>query len=414
MTAIPPLQDLDDRSFDPFFADEMVIGDFDDPYPLIHNLMGKGSVHEVNYPTLFACGTDPTLTPFPHYTVTGYDAVVEVLRTPEVFTQQALAKNLGISFGASVSTMDGAQHARFRRIFQKAFLPQYVALWGEKLVDPVVSRLLDPIVARGHGDLIQEFTLHFPFQVIFSMMQLPESDMALFHKLAVAQTSFVASVENAVDASNKLGAYIADLVVERRRKPGEDIVSVMSQVEIDGDRLPDEVIISFFRQLLNAGGDTTYRGTSVLLTGLLTNPEQFAAAREDAKLIPRAIEEGLRWNPPVSLTFRWTARDTVLAGVEIPGGAVIDVSIGSANRDPAHFPDPDRYDIFRANSERHLAFAQGPHLCIGQHLGRLEMGRALKAVVARMPNARLDPAMPPPAIRGIWLRVPKHLHIRCD
>ena len=78
MTAIPPLQDLDDRSFNPFFADEMVIGDFDDPYPLIHNLMGKGSVHEVNYPTLFACGTDPTLTPFPHYTVTGYDAVVEV------------------------------------------------------------------------------------------------------------------------------------------------------------------------------------------------------------------------------------------------------------------------------------------------------------------------------------------------
>ena len=392
----------------------MIIGDVDDPYPRIHELMKTGSVHEVNYPDLFSVGVDPTLAPYKHFTVFGYNAISEILSHPEIFTQEAFRHNLGRSFGRSITTMDPPEHTQYRKIFQKAFLPQNVAKWGEKLVDPVVRKLTDPLIARGYGDLIQEFTIHYPFQVVFGMMALPKEDQVTFHKLATAQSVFPVSVEISVEAGRKLGAYLQDLLALRRAEPGDDIVSALAVAEADGERLPDEVVVSFFRQLLAAGGDTTYRGTSVLLTGLLTNPDQLAAVMADHDLIPQAIEEALRWNSPVAHGFRWVAKDTVLDGVAMPAGSVIDMILGSANRDPERFPDPDKFDIFRPHPAKHIAFASGPHICIGQHLARLEMKRALTSILERMPRLRLDPDMSPPRIKGITLRVPKHLYVRCD
>ena len=123
-----------------------------------------------------------------------------------------------------------------------------------------------------------------------------------------------------------------------------------SRAEVDGERLPEEVVISFLRQLVNAGGDTTYRGTSVLLTGLLQNPDQLEAVRKDRSLIPQAIEEALRWDGPVLVQTRMAAQDVTLGGVHIPAGSVLDVVAGAANRDPAKFPDP--------GSIRHLPTAR--------------------------------------------------------
>ena len=165
---------------------------------------------------------------------------------------------------------------------------------------------------------------------------------------------------------------------------------------------------------MNAGGDTTFRGTSVLLTGLLTHPDQLKAVTQDRSLIPAAIDEALRWEGPVTATTRYVSRDTELEGVPLKEGTYLNVVLGSANRDPAKFDNPDAFDIFRKNKVRHIAFASGPHLCIGQHLARVEMTRALNAILDRLPNLRLNPDKPPPDIIGHLLRYPHHLWVKFD
>ena len=414
MNAVTRLVDFDDRDFDPFIADELMFGACLDPYPKLATLRAKGSVHHLTYREYMGEPADHTQGHLDHYTVVGYDEVQRCLNEPETFSNEAYKLNLGISFGRSVSTMDPPEHGRYRKIFQKAFLPQTVAKGGESVVDPVVQGLMAKFRNRGAADLVQEFTLHYPFQIVYKQLALPAEEAPIFHKLAIAQTLVSVDVPHGTEASRKLGDYFRVLVAERLKNPGEDLVSVLAQAEVDGERLPEEIMISFLRQLVNAGGDTTYRGTSVLLTGLLRNPDQLEAVRKDRSLVPQAIEEALRWDGPVLVQTRTAAKDVELGGVKIPKGAVLDVAAGAANRDPARFPDPDKFDIFRKPQHRHFAFAYGPHVCIGQHLARVEMTRALNAILDNLHHLRLDPDRPAPEIRGIMMRVPKHLYVRFD
>jgi cytochrome P450 len=191
-------------------------------------------------------------------------------------------------------------------------------------------------------------------------------------------------------------------------------VTHLANVKVDDEKLPDDVIVSFFRQLLNAAGDTTYRGTTNILTGLLTNPAQLDAVRADPELIPKAIDEGLRWEDPSMTIARQVAHDVELGGVMLPAGSVVDVVIGSANRDAGKFKDPDCFDMFRERVPRPFPFGTGPHVCIGQHLAKVEMVKALAALFERLPNLRLDPGKPVPQITGFHLRTAAHLHVLFD
>jgi len=260
--------------------------------------------------------------------------------------------------------------------------------------------------------LIAEFSQTYPFEVIYRQLLLPEEDGPIFHRLAVAQN--MTTTEQSREASRKLGAYFTALIAERRRNPGDDLASALITATVDGESLPDDITISFLRQLINAAGDTTFRGTSVFLTGLLQNPDQLAALQADRGLMPQAIEEGLRWESPVSYTVRQTTRDTVLDGVKIKAGSRIYPVIGSANRDETVFKDPERFDILRKRTTRNVVFALGPHICLGQHLARLEITRAVSAILDKMRNIRLDPGQPPPLIRGSMLRYPKHLYVQFE
>ena len=413
MNEISRIVDFDDASFNPFISDEVAFGDIEDPYSVLADLRAqKGAVIEGDYRNLFSPYPDLTLQDFQHYIVLGYDEVLQVLNDAETFTNKAFQFNLGKSFGRSISTMDAPEHQRYRRIFQKAFLPQVVAQWGETLVDPVVDRLLSRFELRGHADLVQEFTLYYPFHIIYQQLGLPEADIATFHKLAIAQSIIAIDYEHGVEAGRKLGDYFRGMLAERRLNPGNDLVSLLAQSEVEGETLPEEILVSFLRQLINAGGDTTYRATSNLLVGLLSNPEQLDAVRNDRSLVPAAIEEALRWEGPVGMTWRMCAKDTELGGVKIPAGSVIDLVQGAASRDPAKFPAANNFDIHRSRAVRHFGFAGGPHICIGQHLARVEMTRALNALLDRLPNLRLDPQQPAPQIRGFMMRVPKHIHVR--
>jgi cytochrome P450 len=236
--------------------------------------------------------------------------------------------------------------------------------------------------------------------------------VGVFQRLAIGQTDYV-NGDKAIEAGEKLGVYFRELVAVRRKVPGDDLISLLALTEVDGDYLPEDVLISFLRQLMNAAGDTTYRATSVLLTALLENPDQFEAIRADRGLIPQAIEEALRWDGPVAVALRMAARDMVLGGVVIPAGSLLDVVSGAANRDPAVWDEPDRFDIFRAKKP-HFSFARGPHMCVGMHLARAEMTRALNAILDNMGGLRFDPEKPPAQIRGCMMRVPRELHVVFD
>jgi len=412
MTAISRIEDFDDPAYDPFVSDEAAFGDCADPYPQLARWREQAPVQAFDYRSAMGLYPDVTMADLPAYLVLGYDAVEKIFLDPATYSNTVYARNLGISFGRSVSTMDAPEHPRYRKIFQKAFLPNVVSKWGDLLVDPVVASLMDGFVGRGRADLVREFTHHYPFQVIYRQLDLPPEDVKVFHKLAIAQTVTMYDVPHGTEASRKLGVYFKALLDERRRHPGDDLVSLLATAEVDGECLPDDILISFLRQLVNAGGDTTYRATSVLLTGLLTNTEQLAAVRADRSLIPQAIEEALRWDGPVLIATRTPKVDTELGGVLLPAGACLSVASGSANRDPSRFENPDRFDIFRDRRHRHFAFAFGPHVCIGQHLARVEMTRALNAILDRLPDVRLDPDLPPPQIQGTMMRVPKHIHVR--
>jgi cytochrome P450 len=415
MAALPKIQNFDDPTYDPFAAFDGSHGlEIGDAYERIRALQREALVHPAEYRVLFGLPPDVTTADMQHYTVFGYDLAQEVYSKPEIYSNKIFERMLGPGFGRTVTTMDAPEHTQFRRIFQRAFMPNVVAQWSETFVQPVVDDLLRPIIGKGRADLVADFTSLFPFHIIYRQLGLPPEDVRVFHGLAVALTVAGVDVAKATEAGAKLGAYYEQLTELRYAEPGTDLVSALTQVEVDGERLPKDVLVSFLRQLINAAGDTTYRGTSNLLTGLLTHPDQLEALRKDRSLMPAAIEEGLRWEGPVMIGFRMTTCDTTLGGVSIPAGAGIHVVNGSASRDPSRYENPDEFNIFRKAGTRHMTFAYGVHVCIGQHLARLEMNRALNALLDHLPNLRLDPDMPPPRISGSNMRHPPHIHVRFD
>jgi cytochrome P450 len=413
MSPIARIADFADADFDPFATFESAVHSDSqvDPYDRLDELRRDAAVFALDYRELLGSATDATLRGLPKYMVLGSPQIQQVLESPDTYSNRIFERNIGQCFGRSLSVMDAPEHTRYRRIFQKVFLPAVVAKWGETLVDPVVSELLQRLIPAGRADLVGDFTKHYPFQVIYRQLDLPRDDIGIFHKLAVGLTCIVVDVAHGVEASEKLGAYYDLLLQERRAGNGEDLVSLLGRVEIEGQQLPDDVLVSFLRQLINAAGDTTYRATSSLLVGLLTHPEQLERVRKDRSLVPAAIEEALRWEPPVTVCPRLTTRATVLGEVEIPAGCEVDAMTGAYNRDPLRYDNPNRFDITR-KAQRHLAFAFGPHVCIGQHLARVEMSRALNAILDRLPNLRLDPDYPPPRILGVNMRAPQSLHVR--
>jgi len=280
------------------------------------------------------------------------------------------------------------------------------------MVPSIIARHIDPFVERGRADLVKEFALLFPFTFIMELMGLPEQDRAVFQKLAFGQIFITFDPGHGMEAVNKLKDYLTELVHLRREQPigDNDFIHTLATAEIDGERLPDDVVIAFFRQLMTAGGDTSYHGFSNLLAGLLTHADQLEALRRDRKLVPQAIDEGLRWDGPNLFISRTPAREVTMAGVKMQPGDILDVVISSANRDETQYPDPDRFNIFRDN-RRHVAFGLGPHVCIGQHLARMEMTIALNGLLDRLPGLRLDPEAPPPVIRGFTLRAPDSLPV---
>jgi cytochrome P450 len=383
-----------------------------DPYPDFAELRHRGAVHVMDMRKMFGLGDDvelPENLP-PSYSVVSCEAVTNVLRDGATFSSSGYAAFMGVVMGHSILEMDEPEHHQYRGLVQQAFTRKAMERWEAELVRPIVDRYVDAFVDRGRADLVRELTFPFPVQVIAGMLGLPAEDLPQFHAKAVAMINVSADWETGLAASQWLHDYFAGILTERREAPGDDVISVLAQAELDGHTLDDEDIFAFLRLLLPAGAETTYRSSSNLLFGLLTHPDQLKALQEDRGLMPQAIEEGLRWEPPLTGISRVATRDVEIDGVTIPAGSMVHVNIGSANHDETRYDRPDEFDIFR-DPKQHMAFAFGPHMCLGMHLARMETTVALNALFDRLPDLRLDPDASDVHITGLTFRAPRSLPV---
>jgi cytochrome P450 len=347
------------------------------------------------------------------YSVFSYDAVSAVLKDGETFSSSGYAQSMGLVMGHSILEMDEPEHHRYRSLVQQAFTRKAMEQWEAELVSPIVHARIDEFAGEGRADLVRELFWPFPVQVIAGMLGLGAEELPQFHRKAVELISIGADIERGLTASQWLYDYFQAIIEQRRAEPRGDVISVLVGAELDGQRLTDEEIIAFLRLLLPAGAETTYRSSSNLMFGLLSNPDQLAALRDDRGLMPQAIEEGLRWEPPLTGIGRTAMHDVEIEGVVIPKGSPVMVCMGGANRDPSKWDRPDDFDMFR-DPKQHMAFAFGPHMCLGIHLARMETTVAINAVLDRLPNVRLDPSADDVHISGLGFRAPNALPVRFD
>jgi cytochrome P450 len=349
----------------------------------------------------------------PIFVALTHDAVAEILRDAQRFSSTGYARTMGLVMGHTILEMDPPEHGRYRGLIQQAFTRRALERWERELVRPIVERHVAAIAGRGRADLVREVTLPFPVAVIAGMIGVAERELADFHRWAVELIQIAVDPARGLAASQSLRELFARLLAERRARPSDDLVGVLARAELDGVRLDDDAIYAFLRLLAPAGAETTYRSSSNLLCGLLTHPGQLDALRHDRSLLGDAIEEGLRWESPITAIQRTSTRDTDVQGVHIPVGSLVVVSLGAANRDPDRYERPDEFDLFRP-LKAHLSFAFGPHRCLGMHLARIETRALLESVLDRLPRLRLDPDAKPPAITGLGFRSPPELRVVFD
>ena len=403
-----------DGTRDPFeeFNRRTGAGVVEDPYPLLAMARAKGPLLKENLEAeLLSAEVDPGVTMAPEvFTAFSYDAVQTVLRDGETFSSAGYADVMGAVMGHTILEMDEPEHHTYRGLVQQAFSRKAMERWEVEAVGPIVDECIDAFVDRGEADLVRELTLPFPVNVIARLLGLPRADLPQFHRWAIELISVSFDWDRGTRASAQLRDYFAGVLAERRAHPADDLMSSLAAVELDGQHLTDEEIFAFLRLLLPAGAETTYRSSSNLLFGLLTHPDQFDALRADRALMPQAIEEGLRWEPPLTTIVRTATRDTVVDGVEVPAQAIVIVNMGSANHDEKYWERSEEFDIHR-EQRQHLAFAFGPHMCLGMHLARMETRVLFERIFARLPNLRLDPAAETPHITGMTFRAPTALPV---
>jgi cytochrome P450 len=403
-----------DEEYDPFedFNRSAGIGVVENPYPIFAMARAKspllredlGDLSGIEGGMMMAGGLPDV------YTAFGFDVVQAVLRDGDTFSSSGYADVIGAVMGHSILEMDEPEHHTYRALVQQAFSRKAMDTWEVELVRSVVDEHIDAFIDGGQADLVRELTFPFPVVVIARLLGLPREDLTRFHRLAVELISVAFDMDRGLNASAALHEYFSGIIAERRAHPENDVISVLVKAELEGQRLTDEEIIAFLRLLLPAGAETTYRSSSNLLFGLLTNTDQLDALRADRALMPQAIEEGLRWEPPLLTIMRTATRDTVVEGHEITAGATIVINMGSANHDEKYWENAEDFDMFRP-ARQHLAFAFGPHMCLGLHLARMETRVVVGRLLDRLPELRLDPEAEPPYITGMTFRAPNALPV---
>jgi cytochrome P450 len=300
---------------------------------------------------------------------------------------------------------DGGDHKRLRRLVSKAFTPRMIERLRPRIQE-IADDLLDPVVGDGEMELVSTFAFPLPITVIAELLGVPAADRDQFRVWSDAfVTPAFTSEEQArfMESMAQFVAYLHALFEARRDEPGDDLISALVAVEDGGDTLSEQELTSMASLLIVAGHETTVSLIGNAMVALLTHPEQRALIEGDPSLLPRAVEELIRYDGPVERTLnRWAAEDVELGGQTIRRGESVIVILGAADHDAERFEAPDSLDLTAERDARHLGFGRGSHFCLGAPLARLEAEIALETLFRRLPGLRL--AISPDELR--WRPVP--------
>lgn len=374
----------------PFFGADFVAN----PFPLFAQLRSAGAVVAVPLP--FGPGPEARSV----WMVTQLDEAVQVLKNRR-FTvdpstilgedgQPSQSRGLGGLLGQSMIAVDEPDHRRLRSLVSKAFTPKYIQSLRPG-IQKIADELLDRVQDQGQMDLVNDYAFPLPINVISQMLGVPSEGQELIREWSEL---FSGGGAGSQDKSHLLitqtfADYLLQLIAEKRMHPQDDLISQLVQIEDGGDKLSEDELISMMALLIFAGHETTSNliGNGTLM--LFDYPDQLQRLISDPTLVPAAVEEFLRYNGPVlSPAPRYATEDVELAGQLIHKGDMLLTVLGAANRDESQFTQPEELDIARSLN-RHVAFGQGIHVCLGAPLARLEGDIAFTTLLQRLPKLRL-------------------------
>ncbi len=313
----------------------------------------------------------------------------------------------------SMIAMDPPAHARYRRLVSGGFTPREVRK-HEPRAREIVREILDRVAPKGGCDFVVDVAAELPLRIIGEFLGVPAEDAyRLFHwsnkLIGNEDPEYGTTPEDARGAAIEMFVYANVLAEDRRARPREDLISAMLHGQVDGERLSLPEFDSFFLLLAIAGNETTRNLISHGMLLLLEHPEARDRLLREPALVPSAVEEMLRYRPPVRYFRRTATRDTKIRGVRIRKGEKVTLWYASANRDEEVFPDPDRFDVTRAPND-HLAFGVGEHFCLGAHLARLEIRVMFDELLRRLPDVEL--AGPVSWLRSHFIDGVKHMPVK--
>jgi cytochrome P450 len=369
-----------------------------DPYPLLARVRSEAPVAR--------------LARFGWWAISRYADVAAALKRPDLFSSDTGLERLRppeidpeiwaeitMIRGRSMVNADPPAHTRLRKLISAAFTPRAMQRL-EARVQEIAGRLIDAIVARDSFDVVADLAIPLPVTVIAEMLGIDpgrgadfkrwSDDLLELGRLTREQRMPSEDLDRLIASRRELVAYLEATIAARREQPRDDLISELARAEDEEGRLTAEEALGMMILLLVAGNETT---THLIGTGthlLLDRPDAFAALRADPSLVPNFIEEVLRFEGPATMLFRRTTAEVTLAGGTIPADALVVLLIAAADRDPAQFPDPDRFDVTR-DTRGHLGFGQGIHFCVGAPLSRLEGRIAFGELLRRLPPfSRVD------------------------
>lgn len=358
----------------------------------------------------------------PFWAVTRHTDITAVELQSELFCSsqglpsimpREMQEKLGQRPGAfrTVVSMDGSEHGAYRRLTQGALMPQTLRLLDAKIRE-IARGFVDRMASTGgHCDFAQDVAFLYPLRVIMELLGVSEADEAFWLGLtqaggsrydnkAGARKSVTERAEAMTEFFKRIREYFTAIIADRRSCPRHDISSIVANGQINGQLIGDAEAMGYYVVFASAGHDTTSATTAGGMAALAENPEQFAKLKANPALIPGHVEESIRWVAPVKHFARTASADTEFAGQLIAKGDRLMLCFASGTRDEEAFANPDRYDIERSPN-RHVGFGYGPHICLGQHLARMEMRILWEELLVRLENVELDGRVVHPETTGI-------------
>ena len=314
--------------------------------------------------------------------------------------------------------MDPPRHRHYRALVNKAFSPRMVNGMHGRIRD-MVTRIIDRVIEQGECDFVDDIAAQLPLEVICEMMGVPEEDRREVYAIGNRMVGFddpdmqldgkPAAPSDGETASGEMFMYAGKLLDKARKHPGDDLATALINAEIDGHRLSETDFNFFFLLLIIAGNETTRTVTTNGMINLIEHPDQLHALRNDPSLLPSAVEEIVRYNPPVHSFRRTATADTELRGQRVRENDKVILWYPSANRDEEVFDAPDTFDI-RRNPNEHLAFGIGEHFCLGANLARMELNEVFRGILTRMHD--IEMTAPPRRLRSTFINGVKEMRIR--